>query len=375
MNIDDRLRAAGRALKEGSVAQVDAASRLREIVRRTDQPVAHGPTAALLDEPQESPRSLASSLPASRKVSASAAESSAAATPTSHWTDGETRSTFHSQPHSENAVGGLLQSIWCYRRLVAAAVLLGALLGYGWAARQPTLYEGVTRVVLAAPGTTSLPGETSQPPVDPDQYLGQQAQLMGSAPILERAVKRSGSRISVGTLRQRLEVEVAPDADVLTIRVVDSTARGAAQLADGVAAAYEAVLAQQLREGFRATMGQLQNTLSRLQATLAQLDAELADRPDNRALQAQRATCAAQLSAVQRQLMEAQARASTRPSVVWQRAAVPQQPISPSPGRPMAIGMLLGLLASAVLVWWRRRGQGPTSRSSAPDQGPEMPGA
>ena len=56
---------------------------------------------------------------------------------------------------------------------------------------------------------------------------------MGSAPILERAVKRSGSRISVGTLRQRLEVEVAPDADVLTIRVVDSTARGAAQLADG----------------------------------------------------------------------------------------------------------------------------------------------
>jgi uncharacterized protein involved in exopolysaccharide biosynthesis len=198
---------------------------------------------------------------------------------------------------------------------------------------------------------------------------------MGSAPILERAVKRSGSRISVGTLRQRLEVEVAPDADVLTIRVVDSTARGAAQLADGVAAAYEAVLAQQLREGFRATMGQLQNTLSRLQATLAQLDAELADRPDNRALQAQRATCAAQLSAVQRQLMEAQARASTRPSVVWQRAAVPQQPISPSPGRPMAIGMLLGLLASAVLVWWRRRGQGPTSRSSAPEQGPEMPGA
>jgi hypothetical protein len=43
------------------------------------------------------------------------------------------------------------------------------------------------------------------------------------------------------------------------------------------------------------------------------------------------------------------------------------------PGRTMAIGMLLGLLASAVLVWWRTRGQGPTSRSSAPEHGPEAP--
>jgi hypothetical protein len=63
MNIDDRLRAASRALKDSSVAQVDAASRLREIVRRTGQPVAHGRTAVLRDEPQESPRPLAPSLP------------------------------------------------------------------------------------------------------------------------------------------------------------------------------------------------------------------------------------------------------------------------------------------------------------------------
>jgi pyruvate/2-oxoglutarate dehydrogenase complex dihydrolipoamide acyltransferase (E2) component len=63
MTIDDRLRAASKALKESSVAQVDAASRLREIVRRTGQPVAHGRTAVLLDEPQEAPTPLASPLP------------------------------------------------------------------------------------------------------------------------------------------------------------------------------------------------------------------------------------------------------------------------------------------------------------------------
>ena len=68
-------------------------------------------------------------------------------------------------------------------------------------------------------------------------------------------------------MRQRLQVEVASGADVLTIRVVDPTAKGAAQLADAVSAAYETVLARQTRR-------QLENVVRRLQAMLAGLDAE-----------------------------------------------------------------------------------------------------
>jgi uncharacterized protein involved in exopolysaccharide biosynthesis len=370
MNIDDRLRAASKALKESSVAQVDAASQLREIVRRTGQPVAHGRTAVLLDKPRESPGSLAPSLPASGKVSAAPAGRSAAATPTSHWTDGETLSTFHSQSPSGNAVGRLLGSIWRYKSLIAAAVLLGALLGSGWAARQPTLYEGVTRMLMTA-GSTSLPGDVlPQPPVDPGRYLDNQAQMMRSAPVLQRAVKLSGSRISVETLRQRLEVDVAPDANVLTIRVVDSTAKGAANLANAVATAYEHALVRQWRERFSELVRQLQNRQSPLKARLAEIDAKLADERNNPGLRAQRDALAEQLSAIQSTLMQLITTAErTRPVLVRERAAVPKQPISPGPGRTMVIGMLLGLLASAVLVWWRTRGQGPTSRSSAPEQG------
>ena len=55
MSIDDRLRAAGRALKDSSVAQVDAASRLREILCHTGQLVAHG-------RPPEPPEPIAPSL-------------------------------------------------------------------------------------------------------------------------------------------------------------------------------------------------------------------------------------------------------------------------------------------------------------------------
>jgi hypothetical protein len=172
-------------------------------------------------------------------------------------------------------------------------VLVGALLGYGWAARQPTLYQGVARVLLAVPGSPAPPGEPSQPPVDLEQYLRQQAQLMSSAPVLERAVKLSGNRISAETLGQRLEVDAAQDADLLTIRVVDSTATGAAQLANAVPTAYNKVLGQQSRARSRDMVRQLRNIQSPLKTRLAEIDANLAGRPDNPVLRAQLAAVAA----------------------------------------------------------------------------------
>jgi uncharacterized protein involved in exopolysaccharide biosynthesis len=361
MNIDDRLRAASKALKESSVAQVDAATRLREIVQHTGQPVAHGRTAVLRNEAQESPGSLAPSLPPSGKVSAGAAGRSVAVTPTSHWTDQETNTTFHSQPSSGNAVDRLLESIWRSKSLIAAAVLLGALLGYGWAASQPTLYEGVARVFLAVGSDpTALSGEAVYPPGEAEVHLRSQAQLMSSSPVLEGAVKLSGSRIFAETLRQRLEVDVAPDADVLTIRVLDSTAKGAAQLANAIPAAYEQAVARRSRE----VAAQLLRARSALKARLAEAQGELARNPNDARLREECRALTAQDREVQRQL---RALERSRPELAWERATVPKQPISPNSGRAMVIGILLGLLTAAVLVWWRTRRQGPTSNSSAPE--------
>jgi uncharacterized protein involved in exopolysaccharide biosynthesis len=303
----------------------------------------------------------------SGKGSAAAAGRSAAATSHQHWTDGETMSTFHSQPPSRNAVGRLLGSTWRYRWLIAAAVLLGALLGSGWAARQPTLYQGVTRVLMTA-SSTSLPGDVlPQLPVDPGQYLRQQAQLMRSAPVLQRTVKLTHNRISAETLRQRLEVDAAKDADVLTIRVVDSTATGAAQLADAVAAAYDQVVARRSHE---VATQLLRARSEQLKTRLAEAEAELARNPNDRRL---RAECRVLTDQDREVLEQLRALERSRPVLAWERAAVPKQPISPSPGRAMVIGMLLGLLAAAVLVWWLTRRQGPTSKSSAPEQAPETP--
>ena len=197
-------------------------------------------------------------------------------------------SMLYGQSRGGDAVGRLAQSAWRYRWLIIAAVLLGALLGYGWAARQPASYQGVTRVFLVAgSGSTSLPGEVPQP-VEPEGYVHEQAALLSSPGVLHRAVKLSGSRISAETLGQRLEVDAAQNADLITIRVLDSTATGAAQLTNAVAAAYEAVFAQQLRGRAREVVSQLRVVRSRLKARLAGIDADLAARPNDGRLRAQR---------------------------------------------------------------------------------------
>jgi capsular polysaccharide biosynthesis protein len=259
-------------------------------------------------------------------------------------------STVHRQPGGGGAMGGLLQAVWRYKWLIAVAVLLGALLGYGWAARQPTLYEGVSRMAMDCPPNAQCVPVRSR------------AQLLRSPAVLERAVKLRGNRISAEALGQRLQVDVAPDTNLVTIRVVDSTATGAAQLANSVMLAYDQVVA---RQQARKVAEQLRRLEARceLENTLANDVVEPAGRPNDDRL---RNKCAALLAQL-RQFLQLYG-----PKInLLQRAAVPEQPIQPRPRRPMAIGMLFGLLASAVLVWWRTRRHGPTA--SAPEQGPEMP--
>jgi capsular polysaccharide biosynthesis protein len=167
-------------------------------------------------------------------------------------------------------------------------------------------------------------------------------------------------------LGQRLQVDVAPDTNLVTIRVVDSTATGAAQLANSVMLAYDQVVA---RQQARKVAEQLRRLEARceLENTLANDVVEPAGRPnDDRVRNKCKASLAQRSEVLRRLLLQIDAE-----GILRERAAVPEQPIQPRPRRPMAIGMLFGLLASAVLVWWLTRRQGPTS--SAPEQGPEKP--
>jgi uncharacterized protein involved in exopolysaccharide biosynthesis len=280
-------------------------------------------------------------------------------------------STFHSQSRSGNAVGRLLGSIWRYKSLIAAAVLVGALLGYGWAARQPTLYEGVARVLLAAPGTTSLPGEAPPQPVgDPEGYLRNQAALIGTTDVLELAAKKSKGEATVEDLRAAMVVEPEQDADLMTISILDESASRAATLANAIAYGYESFVEGQPRQ----LADQLRANRAELEERLDQVNAELAAEPNDTSLDRRHDALVDELKQLEGDLVRVEASVGVN-LVNVEPAVPPEQPAQPAPRRTMAVGMLLGLLASAVLVWWRTHRQGPTSTSSAPEQGPEMPRA
>ena len=173
-------------------------------------------------------------------------------------------------------------------------------------------------------------------------------------------------------LGQRLEVKLTADPRLIKIRVVDSTPEGAAELANGVTLAYREVVIDQRHKGIQRLRSHM---LSDLKTRLARIDAELAGRPNDRGLRRQRNALATQLAWLEVPFYPAEAAVRVDHYLRREVAAVPDQPIQPRPGRrvTMAIGMLVGLLAVAVLAWWHTRRQGPRSQSSTPEQGPELP--
>jgi capsular polysaccharide biosynthesis protein len=255
--------------------------------------------------------------------------------------------TYDAQPRGWDEGSDLLQSIWRYMWLIAVAALLGALLGYGWASRQPTIYEAAAEVVLR--GTASPPAGEGQPqPIgDPERYIQNQATLIGTTPVLELAVKKvKGGRTSVDDLRQRMDVEVGQDSDVITVGIAHENASGAAILANAIAEAYKDFIEGQPRQ----VAAQLRANRTKLETRLAQVNEGLRAESDNTSLRRERDALERRLTQIADSLAATQASVGTD-LVLVEPAVPPGQPAQPAPRRTAAVGLLVGLLVSVALAW------------------------
>ena len=72
--------------------------------------------------------------------------------------------------------------------------------------------------------------------------------MITSGPVLQHAAELSDTRTSLQSLREHITVKVATNADVITIRVLAPTPRGAASLANQIGTAYNEVAAEQSRK-------------------------------------------------------------------------------------------------------------------------------
>ena len=242
----------------------------------------------------------------------------------------------------------LLQSAWRYKWLIAVAALLGVLLGYGWAARQPTLYEAASQVLLTGTPGIQLSGDAPPQPIgDPERYLRNQATLIGTTPVLELAAEKSKGEATVEDLRAAMIVEPEQDHDLMTISILDGNANRAAMLANVIAEGYESFVEGQPRQ----LADQLRAKRAQLEETLSQVNAELAAAPNDTSLQRRRDALVDELKRLEETLVKVEASVGTN-LVNVEPAVPPDQPAQPAPRRTMAVGLLVGLLASVALAWW-----------------------
>jgi capsular polysaccharide biosynthesis protein len=255
------------------------------------------------------------------------------------------------RPREFEEAPSVLQSVWRYKWLIAITALLAAVVGYAWEARQPTVYAAASRWVLSTPSPP--PGTPSESREDPERFLYKQAAVISSGPVVQRAAELSGKGASSG-LGQGMSVEVSKNADVVTIRVMDSTPRGAANFANQVGTAYNQVMTEQSRRDTEAAVKEHERVSRKLKARLDQLDADLLKAPNDRSIQANQKAVRERLDANARSLQDllSQPEANTSRLQLLRRAPVPGSPVQPMPRRVAAVGLLFGLVGSGALAWW-----------------------
>jgi uncharacterized protein involved in exopolysaccharide biosynthesis len=256
--------------------------------------------------------------------------------------------TYDGQARGWDEGPDLLQSAWRYKWLIAVAALLGLLLGYGWAARQPTLYQAASQVLLTGTPGISLSGDAPpQPSGDPERFLRNQATLIGTTPVLELAAKKSKGQATVEELRAAMTVEVEQDQDLMTISTLDGSANRAAMLANAIAEGYESFVEGQPGQ----LADQLRAKRTRLEDRLDQVKAELAAAPNDTSLQRRAKALDDELNQLEKDLVSVEGSVGTN-LVNVEPAVPPEQPAQPAPRRTMAVGLFVGLLASVALAWW-----------------------
>jgi capsular polysaccharide biosynthesis protein len=250
---------------------------------------------------------------------------------------------------------GLVESLWRYRFMVIITAVVAAAAGYFISYLQPTTYEGSTRLILSDPRNAGVLGESNGLVIDPSRYVRNQAELMVSTPVLTEAAELEDNRLSVEEIREQVTAQPSTNLDLITITASDSTAEGAASLADSVGVAYETVVSEEVQANADAALAELDRSRAGLQIQIDALEAELALDPDNATAKAERDAAVAQLVNLSARSEQISVDAALYGSGValFEASEIPESPASPKPLRNAALAGILGLLAAGAYAWWR----------------------
>ncbi|RKS05596.1 subunit length determinant protein [Nocardiopsis sp. Huas11] len=243
-------------------------------------------------------------------------------------------------------------------RLVVAGALGGLVLATAAVLMVPPSYTSTAAVQVRPTGVAELTGERSGR-VAGDVNLDTEAQVLVSDQVADRVAdtiaESGGTAPDTGDLRERVEVTVPPNSNVLEIHYTAGSAEDARTGADAFAAAYLELREAQVRElvdsqleALRAEQESRYESLSDLASESAGATGAAAAGADARA-EALRAEIAelgngiSPLGALQETIV---------PGQVITPASTPEGPTSPVPALWLpagaALGLLVGLLAAVA---------------------------
>lgn len=263
-----------------------------------------------------------------------------------------TTATQFDQDDEWEAQPGLLDAARRHWWLVVLGLALGVGAGVGLSQLQPTRYTASSELLLSNP---NRPGALSEEVsfVDPQRNLENQAQRMTSGAVLSRAAADLGESLTVEALRGSVQVEASPQIDVLIVSATAADPALAAEIANAVVRAYEAVVRRDIQDAAEEAVAELEEAVAQTQRRLEAIEERLEDEPDSTVLRGQADGLIRQIGTLEARIEQITVNASLRGSGVEyvEQAVPPRGPSHPRPRRNAAAGGVLGIAVAVAGAW------------------------
>jgi Mrp family chromosome partitioning ATPase len=259
----------------------------------------------------------------------------------------------------------IVESIWRWRYAVLAAALIAGAAGFVLSSRQDPVYQTSATMFLTNPSTSGI---FQQSRMNLGEYLPRETERLQSSRVLTAAAETLNT--SPGAIADQLEAAGDIERGTLTVTVTDGLPERAAEVANGVAAAYQEDVRTYQFERVNSTVEELDRNAAQIQEQIDTLTEEAAAlQPAEPAADAGPVPnqFASQIGVLTQRLVEVEmlaqqllvdARIFGSGVEFAEDAVVPELPVSPRPRRTAIVSALLGaLLASALAYWQAGRGQ------------------
>ena len=261
--------------------------------------------------------------------------------------------------------------LWRFRWPIATVAVAAALVAYlASSLLVPDVYEARTALLLVRDRSASVFLGSDSSGGNAERFLQNQARLIDSPVVLQQVVDGLDEPLSVEGLRERVDVQVGDDSDVVTILARAGTQERAVRVASGVADAYQSAVREDVASSAENAVTALEGDREELRERLDAIGDELTADPGNDFLEYEQDATTAELFSLQEQIEQVKIEASVYGSGarVIEPATAGVAPVQPRPLRNGALGFAVGAVIAATIAWFW------VDRSSRALRAPPAPG-